>query len=270
MNVDTMTWEEAVKWLRSQPGQVEMVRACFYDDPLTDAAERYFNSTEWAAVRRLLPTSRGRALDVGAGRGIAAYALARDGWRTTAVEPNPSPLVGTAAIRSLMDSSGVSVEVIQHAGERLPVADQSCELVHCRAVLHHAQDMPQFCREVARVLVPGGLFVATREHVISRQEDLPQFLAAHPLHRLYGGENAHLLDEYRGAISAAGLRVRRTLNPYESDINLFPDSIVGMKRRIARRLHLPVSAFIPDALLTWLGSRLDQPGRLYTFVAQKP
>ena len=45
------TWEEAVLWLRSQPGQSELVRACFYDDPLTDAAKRYLASTEWEALR---------------------------------------------------------------------------------------------------------------------------------------------------------------------------------------------------------------------------
>ena len=52
------------------------------------------------------------------------------------------------------------------------------------------------CEEVARVLKPGGTFIATREHVISKKEDLPVFLANHPLHRFYGGENAFVLQKY--------------------------------------------------------------------------
>src|SRR6266542_1569765 len=50
-----MTWEEAVLWLRGQPDQVELVRAGYYDDPLTEAAERYRASTEWQALRTFLP-----------------------------------------------------------------------------------------------------------------------------------------------------------------------------------------------------------------------
>ena len=270
MHSSRMTWEQAVLWLRSQPEQSELVRACFYDEPLLSAAQRYYDSAEWRAVRSLIGPARGRALDLGSGRGIAAYALAMDGWETTAVEPDPSPVVGAGAIRGLADASKLRVEVIEQQGESLPFADGAFVLIHCRAVLHHARDLPQLCREAARVLAPGGMLLATREHVVSRSEDLPLFLAAHPLHRLYGGENALLLADYVAAIRSAGLIVQKVINPYECDVNLFPDTKTQLRRRLAARVGLPFPNLIPDALLTWLGKRSNQPGRHYSFVALKP
>src|SRR4051794_21485497 len=270
MNAEQTTWEQAVIWLRAQPDQSELVRACFYDDPLLQAAQRYYHSTEWRAVRSLIGRARGRALDLGSGRGIAAYALAMDGWNTTAVEPDPSDIVGAGAIRSLALTAKVNIQVVEQQGESLPFAGATFALVHCRAVLHHAQDLAQLCREVARVLAPGGMLLATREHIISREEDLPLFLAAHPLHRLYGGGKAFLLENYLDAIRAAGLTVQRVINPYECDLNLFPDTQARLRQRLAARIALPFPSLIPHALLVWLGKRSNQPGRHYSFVATKP
>ena len=267
---DLSSWEEAVLWLRNQPDQQPLVEACFFDDPLDQAAKRYYRSSEWQSVRPLLPETRGRALDLGAGRGIASYALARDGWSVTAVEPDPSFVVGSGAIRILSEQTGLPIDVVERSGEILPFEDGSYDAVHCRAVLHHACDLRLFCKEVARVLRPGGTFVATREHVISRREDLPDFLASHPLHRLYGGENAYLIDEYRAAILGAGLHLMSVLNPYASDVNLFPDSRAALKDRLASRFCLPSSRFVPDILLDWMGARSKQPGRHYSFLACKP
>ena len=53
-NDSHLTWEQAVLWLRQQPDQADLVRDCFYDDPLQESAERYYRLTEWQAVRRLL------------------------------------------------------------------------------------------------------------------------------------------------------------------------------------------------------------------------
>ncbi len=262
------SWEEAVVWLRSQPDQIELVRACFYDDPLRDAAERYSTSTEWQAVRALTGDKRGTALDLGAGRGISSYALARDGWRVSALEPDPSNVVGAGAIRTLALEAKLDIQVEQNWGESLPYHDATFDLVHGRQVLHHARDLQQLCREAARVLKPGGLFIATREHVISKKEDLPLFLAAHPLHEMYGGENAYLLDDYLQAIGEAGLELMSVLNPYQSNINLYPETIADLTRRVASKLHLPAT-LIPQFLLAHLGARSHAPGRLYSFVAHK-
>jgi SAM-dependent methyltransferase len=269
MNDSLQTWERAVLWLRAQPEQAELVRACFYDDPLLAAAERYDRSSEWAAARRLLPATLGPALDIGSGRGISAYALSREGWSVVALEPDPSPVVGAAAIRGLARDAGLDIEVVQEWGERLPFPDASFDLVHCRQALHHAHDLAQLCREIGRVLRPSGRFVALREHVISRKQDLPAFQAAHPLHHLYGGEYAYLRAEYERAIEGAGMRITAVLNPLQSDINLYPRTLSGIKREMARRLRLPVAGVIPDGVLRLLGALLRTPGRLYSFVAEK-
>ena len=163
-----MSWEGAVAELKRQPDAEELVKACFYDDPLIEAAQRYWQSTEWQSVRSYLPSRPGTALDVGSGRGISAYALARDGWQVTALEPDSSHSVGAGAIRTLAQDSGLAIDVTQTWGEELPFASASFDLVHCRQVLHHARDLGQLCRQIGRVLKPGGVFVATREHVISR------------------------------------------------------------------------------------------------------
>jgi SAM-dependent methyltransferase len=266
---EQLTWEQAVLWLKSQPEQDDLIKACFYDDPLLAAAERFHSSTEWKAVQKLISTPRGKALDIGAGRGISAFALARDGWYTVALEPDTSEVVGTGAIRRLAAEGKVHIDVVETWGEALPFESGYFDLVYVRQVLHHAQDLTQLCREIGRVLKPGGIMIATREHVISHRRDLDEFLRTHPLHALYGGENAFLLKEYLDAISSAGINLSKVLNPLASDINLYPETQTSVKVRMARKLRLPSAALIPDALLSLRGRLMDTPGRIYSFFGYK-
>ena len=274
------TWESAVLWLRNQPDQQALVRDAYYDDPLLCSAERYWRSEEWRAIRELLPDA-GTALDVGAGRGIASYALAREGFAVTALEPDDSCLVGTGAIRALARDAKLPITVVEDFSERLPFADNTFDVVFARAVLHHSRDLRAACREFARVLRPGGLLLAVREHVISRQSDKQAFLDAHPLHRLYGGENAFLLSEYCHAIEQTGLRMQRVLSPLSSAINFAPYTLKGLQEEVAAR----AGQFIPGAPgllsrvlavpLFWQLTRCvltavdHRPGRLYSFVATR-
>lgn len=274
------TWEDAVIWLRNQPDQRQLVLDAFYDDPLIAAAKRYFLSAEWQSVSALLKSRSGRALDVGAGRGIASYALARSGFAVTALEPDPSSIVGASAIRSLAAETGLPIEVVQEFSERLPFADETFDVVFARAVLHHTRDLDVACREMFRVLRPGGVLIAAREHVISRESDLEQFLLQHPLHHLYGGEHAFLLDRYLGALRDAGFTAIETLAPLQSPINLFPHTIDTLRETVIERLtrKLPVAPLWRAVLasrsvfmsLLAVAGRLDRrPGRLYSFVCHK-
>lgn len=280
-----MTWEEAVQWLRDQPDQQVLVRACYFDDPLLDAAERFWESEEWKGVDALLPSVHGKALDLGAGRGISSYALARDGWSVTALEPDPSNLVGAGAIRLLAAQSRLDISVVTEYSEKLPFPDNSFDVVNCRQVLHHARDLPQTCREIFRVLKLGGVMVATREHVISKHQDLEIFLETHSLHKFYGGENAFLLDEYLSAMRSAGMYVQRALAPRDSPINYFPMTleqwfthctlpVAALIGRSITNVLFSQSHMLGRVLIKWLVAALNRrdqtPGRLYSFVAVKP
>lgn len=280
-----LTWEEAVQWLRNQPDQTFLAQACYYDDPLLETAKRFANSEEWQAVRLLLNRLTGLVLDLGAGRGISSYALASDGWQVVALEPDSSNLVGTGAIYQLVQEAKLSIQVVEEYGETLPFPDHHFDLVYGRQVLHHACDLSQLMREVARVLKPEGQFVATREHVISKKEDLPVFLMNHPLHKYYGGENAYLLQEYLQAITGAGLRMERLLGPFDTVINYFPlpykTWLAKCQTPFRRKLgHRITNLLVNDwhRVGKWLLKRQaivisrtdDNPGRLYSFVATKP
>jgi SAM-dependent methyltransferase len=275
------TWEYAVQWLRSQPNSQDLILGAYYDDPLIDAARRYWESHEWKEIRRLLGSSSGQALDVGAGRGIASYALAREGFAVTALEPDDSHLVGAGAIRSLAKESGLPITVTQDFSENLPFADRQFDIVFARAVLHHTKNLATASSEFFRVLKPGGRLIAVREHVISRHKDLPAFLSRHPLHYLYGGENAFLLSEYTDALSQAGFETEFVLSPFSSAINYAPYSeetlkdamadrvggAVAIRRAVRTLLSAPVLWPMARRVLSWFDHR---PGRLYSFVCTRP
>jgi SAM-dependent methyltransferase len=273
------SWEQAVRWLRDQPDQQALVKAAYYDDPLARSAERYWRSEEWCDIRARLPKVQGAALDVGAGRGIASFALAKEGFRVTALEPDNSALVGAQAIRALAAETGLPIKVTQEYSERLPFADGSFDLVFARAVLHHTTNLDAACMEFNRVLKPGGLFFAVREHVLSKEEDLPRFLELHPLHKLYGGENAFVLNRYLSALESAGFELRQCLAPLQSAINFAPHTARTLRSEIAQRLGGSLlsgpARFVMDVPGVWrallpLLTRMDhRPGRLYSFVCTK-
>jgi SAM-dependent methyltransferase len=277
VNQTADTWEGAVRWLLARPEEAQLVRDCYYDQPITAAAARFASSCEWQATRQLLPSIVGKVLDLGAGHGITTFALAEAGWTVTALEPDSSDLVGCGAIRQLAAVCSSPVDVVQGIGESVPFASQSFDLVYCRQALHHARDLDAFCREAARVLKPGGVFIAARDHVISAPADLQRFLDNHPLHRLYGGENAYPCSRYLTAMRQAGLRVSRVLRSFDSVVNYAPQTRATIRAElVARCPDLPGARALVSRLLAGdaslgialpLLSLLDRrPGRLNTFL----
>lgn len=268
------TWEEAVRWCIETPEMAGLARDAYFGDPV-EAARRYHQSDEFAALRALLPSRPGRALDLGAGNGILAYALAQDGWHVTAIEPDPSALVGAGAIRDLAANTGTDITVIEAMGEDIPLAAANFDLVIARQVLHHARDLQAFCREMARLGAPGATIVTLRDHVINGEFQRQDFYSRHPLHKLYGGENAFTLAEYRGALTAAGLKISREIGSFDSVLNyapMKPEEILQKIADSAGSMSGVASALlqmIPFPLICRLATALDRrPGRLVSFIAK--
>ena len=272
-----MTIDEAIRSLRQDPGCADLVRDAYLGRDVADSSRRFEASAEFEAVLAILGERLNGAtvLDLGAGTGIASAAFVRAGaGRVIAAEPDESDEVG----RGAMARADADFEVIDAVGEQLPLPDASVDIVYARQVLHHAQDLERLLAEVARVLGPGGLLLACREHVADDDGQLQIFLANHPVHQLAGGENAFPLPRYVAAMRAAGLVNIRVLDPWESVINAFPAVRSAEELRLmpVERLRSRLgglgrlAAAIPGVQqLFWRRIRRPDPGRMYSFIAHK-
>lgn len=273
------TWEQAISILRSDPLHQKLVYDAYLTADLTGNCRRFAESPEFGEVVRLIeayrPGSRD-VLDVPAGNGIATFAFAKLGFAVVGVEPDPSSSVGRGAIATALNSEGLKARIIDAFGEKLPFQENSFDVVYVRQGLHHAQDLKAMLSEYARVLRPGGLLLACREHVVDDYgSSLQAFLDSQVDHQLYGGENAFTLADYREALSSAAFRLVAQFGPYDSVINLHPnteDSLLDKVRdsRPGKLLGLVFPRSIVNRIGMWYLRRSSRPGRLYSFVAVAP
>jgi ubiquinone/menaquinone biosynthesis C-methylase UbiE len=289
-----MTWEETIKFIRTQPEYKDLVKFAYFEEDLKLNVERFKKDEEFAETKKIIqeiiPFHPGvKLLDIGSGNGITALAFALEGIRVDAVEPDPSETIGAGAIRKLKNTLQLSnIEVHEGFAEELNFADCSFDIVYTRQCMHHAHNLQLFIKECFRVLKKGGLLITVRDHVVFDEADKKRFLETHPLQKFYGGENAYTRGEYSQAMINAGFKIRQVLKHYDSVINYFPLAKASKENRendnrrfVQSVIEKKLGVF---AKINWLndtakkyvegklGPVYDEtqiPGRMYTFLAIK-
>lgn len=271
-----LSTDDAIRQLRADPSNEQMVTDNYWESDIRAAAHRYSTSPEFAAVLALVgkdDLSGKCVVDVGSGNGVASYSFAAAGARVCGLDPNIDADFGSRAAMRVIPN-----RVVCGTGEAIPIKDGAVDIIFARQVLHHARDLKKFMQEVARVLRTEGTFVAVREHVVDDKRQLAAFLRMHPIHRLAGGEHAYPLQQYIAAMTSAGLRIEKVLGPWDTMINAYPtartpEELENLPRTLLRRFLGPLAqsiAAMPGVeRFLWWCLRRPRPGRLYTFVARK-
>jgi tellurite methyltransferase len=140
----------------------------------TDSAHQYWNdqwavadaSSQWAkaeaevlAHAEAMPAGA-RVLDLGAGIGRHALALAERGFAVSAIDAAPEAI---SAIRSGAEAAGLQIDACHAMMTALPFDDASFDHVLSWNVIYHGDEgvVAQTVAEIARVLKPGGTFMGT-------------------------------------------------------------------------------------------------------------
>jgi SAM-dependent methyltransferase len=138
---------------------------------------------------------------------------------------------------------GLRVIARLHPAEHLPYADASFDLVTCRVAAHHFSSPPDFVRESARVLQPGGWFLLIDGSMQDDEEEAEEWL--HQVEKLRDPSHHRLLTPRNWArlCQAAGLRVTHSeLDPFKQpDLNWYfetaatPPVMMPRRRPTGRR-----------------------------------
>ena len=145
------------------------------------------------------------ALDVGAGTGRHALALARRGGRVVALDQSPEML---AQARLAAREEGLAVDpLVASLDAPLPLGDGHFDLVVCALVLTHLPGLAAAIGECARVLRPGGHLLVTDFH--------PDAVARGWRTDFHGPGASYLLPnvphtraDYTAALAAAGCAIQ--------------------------------------------------------------
>ncbi|UFH30875.1 class I SAM-dependent methyltransferase [Chryseobacterium sp. C-71] len=279
---DKMTWEETIRYIRTQPEFQFLVEKAYFEEDLPINVVRYRQEAEYKEtlnkIRKYAPNAK-KILDIGSGNGITCVSFALEGYEVTTVEPDPSDTVGAGAIRKLKLHYGLENLTVHEAfAEEIKFNDEEFDIVFARQCMHHAYDLQKFVGEMSRVVKKGGMFFTVRDHVIFNENDKQWFLENHPLQKYYGGENAFTPEEYKNAIKKSNLEIIEELNFFDSEINFFPQT----QEEIDRKKQLIVKSikgyrflkFFPEIIRERVKKKLSEfetqiPGRMYSYIAIK-
>lgn len=278
---DVDAYREFVREAREDPAMIELVRKNFLDSDLRVAAERFAQSPEYrAALSKLEPRRGGRILEIGAGRGILSFCLAKRGFHVTAIDLNIDPEIGVGARGIYRSFSPVAFQAVVGDCERLPFRESSFHYVVGRAVLHHASSLDAMVKEAARVLKPGGCILTLAEHTIPIYGGRKKFIRRHRATRYGVRENAYRYLRYSRAFGKAGFSAfdlfpSMSFREYRQKVRQEWGRHRSLLRRVASQLErIPVVGTILLRCVYHL-SRFSEhhfgwPGKPTAFVAEKP
>lgn len=174
-----------------------------YDEPGNDTI-----ALEEPIVRTLLDDlPRGRVLDAACGTGRHAAHLAAAGHQVVGVDASEAML---AHARRRLPEADLRVGELT----RLPLEDESVSGAVCALALSHLPELSPAIVELGRVLAPGGRLIVSDPHPLATG-----VLGWRAVYTDRAGErrmipeHPHLHGEYVAAFRAAGLVVRRLIEP---------------------------------------------------------
>jgi ubiquinone/menaquinone biosynthesis C-methylase UbiE len=191
-----------------------------------------------------------RVLEVGAGSGRDALALARSGAFTVVLDYSATSL---ALVQRQARAAGLEIHLVRADAIRSPFRDGVFEVVFHQGLLEHFRDPHPLLRENVRITTSGGRVVVDVPQTFHLYTAMKQFLIA--LNVWFAGwETQFSPAELERVMREAGLRVRRTYGEW---------MVPGLGYRILREalkrtvgLTLPLEVRGPgwwEAL--WLGFR---------------
>jgi len=169
------------------------------------ASERHRSGPDLIRLVELTePTADAEALDVATGGGHTALAVAPHVKHVVSSDLTPKMLEAAEGFIREQGVTNVSFEIAE--AEHLPFEDGQFDIVTCRIAPHHFDDVRAFCREVARVLKPGGRFVLI-DSSVPEEDDLDKFINEVEWRRDTTHVRAYKISEWRTFIEDAGLTV---------------------------------------------------------------
>jgi SAM-dependent methyltransferase len=201
----------------------------------------------WFAARAA-GVAPGRALDVACGGGFSTRALAAAGHAVLATDLTPESV---AAARASTEARNVAWAA--GSAEQLPVRTASVAVVGCRIAPHHFADVARFVDEVARVLVPGGLFLLV-DTTVPEDEALAAWLDDVERRRDPSHGRSWPPSRWRAVVSGARLRVEETqlyrkrhpLEPWLARSGCTGERAADVRRRFADAPDEVKAAYLID------------------------
>lgn len=107
-------------------------------------------------IKRLLSEQRfGRLLEIGYGSGVFMPELAKRADQLFGIDPHPMPREVEAVLRE----HGIHASLVSGSAEQLPYDDGYLDCVVSVSAMEYVENIATACREMTRVLRPGGTIV---------------------------------------------------------------------------------------------------------------
>jgi 2-polyprenyl-3-methyl-5-hydroxy-6-metoxy-1,4-benzoquinol methylase len=159
--------------LTTHKRQVTELRS--FEDALASLAiSEAYAGTLIARFRRIVPLEPGAGiLDVGAAQGGLVIGLTKQGFRAVGLEPWDK---AREMARRLAQHAGVTIEMVEGVGERIPLESGQFAAVLACYVMEHVHDAQATINEAYRVLRPGGVFwFSSVSSLCPRQSEISGF-----------------------------------------------------------------------------------------------